>query len=92
MTAAPTMRLVLVEWQDSHANAGWQNIDLTTVEDRALVCHSAGWLMFEGDNVIVIAPHVNQAEPGISLQASGAMTIPTRCVISIRNLEPFDAK
>ena len=79
------MRLVLIEWEDSHGNGEWQEIG-GSIEDRALVCRSVGWLVLDGKRAKVIAPHINQAEPGVESQGCGIMTIPTAAIISITKL------
>jgi len=48
--------LVLIEWQDSHLEAGWQEVDF---EDEALVCRSVGWLVSDGANCKAVAPHLS---------------------------------
>lgn len=84
------MRLVLVEWEDSHADGAWHLLDRPT-EDRALVCRSVGWLLLDGERAKVVAPHLNEAEDGVPLQGCGIMTIPTRAVLRIIELPQHDA-
>jgi hypothetical protein len=83
------MRLVLIEWEDSHADGSWQKID-GEIEDRALVCRSVGWLVLDGEGVKVVAPHINEAEQGVPLQGCGIMTIPTRAVLRVTDLTQHD--
>jgi|ERR1017187_7005920 hypothetical protein len=82
----PDFQLVLIEWEDSHSPAGWQTLD-APFEDRALVCRSVGWLVLDGARAKVLAPHLNNAEPGVLLQGSGIITIPTRAVLRVASLE-----
>lgn len=79
------MRLVLVEWEDSHAAGGWQEIS-GEIADRALLCRSVGWLLLDGEHAKVVAPHLNVPEPDVALQACGTMTIPTRAVLRITDI------
>ena len=79
------MRLVMIEWQDSHGDGAWHEIS-DAIPDRALVCRSVGWLALDGENAKVIAPHVNQGEEGVPLQGCGVMTIPARAVLRILEL------
>lgn len=79
------LRLVLIEWEDSHANGEWQEID-SPLQDRALVCRSVGWLVLDGKRAKVIAPHMNESEPGVVLQGCGIMTIPPAAIISMTGL------
>ena len=78
-------RLVLIEWEDSHSNGAWQEVG-GEIEDRALVCRSVGWLVLDGENAKVVAPHINDQEPGVALQACGVMTIPARSVLAVTEL------
>jgi hypothetical protein len=41
------MRLVLIEWEDSHSDGSWTQLG-GGVEDRALVCRSVGCLVLDG--------------------------------------------
>lgn len=83
------MRLVLIEWEDSHSDGAWQQLG-GEIEDRALVCRSVGWLVLDGEHAKVVAPHVNDQEPGVPLQGCGVMTIPARSVLAITDLNLTD--
>jgi hypothetical protein len=83
------MRLVLVEWEDSHTDGSWQQVG-GEIEDRALVCRSVGWLVLDGERAKVVAPHMSEPEPGVPPQANGVMTIPTSAVLRITNLAQHD--
>lgn len=79
------MRLVLIEWVDSHGNGEWQQID-KPIDDRPLVCRSVGWLVLDGKRAKVIAPHINEPEPGVAGQGCGILTIPTCAVLRVVGL------
>lgn len=83
------MRLVLIEWMDSHVDGGWRHLD-DDVEDRAIVCRSVGWLILDGEQAKVIAPHMNEPEEKVPRQAAGVMTIPARAVLRITGLTQRD--
>jgi hypothetical protein len=83
------IRLVLIEWEDSHVDGAWRQIE-GGISDRALVCRSVGWLLLDGENAKVVAPHLNEPETGVELQACGTMTIPTRAVLRITDLTQHD--
>ena len=80
------MRLVLIEWEDSHADGSWQKIS-GPIEDRAIVCRSVGWLVLDGERAKVVAPHLSEPDSEVPLQANGVMTIPARAVLNIYDLE-----
>ena len=79
------MRLVLIEWEDSHVDGVWHQVS-GEIEDRALLCRSVGWLLLDGVQAKVIAPHLNEAEEGVPLQGCGIMTIPARAVLRVTEL------
>lgn len=54
------MRLVMIEWVDSHTDGGWQKLE-GEFEDRALTCRSVGWLVLDGDAVKIVAPPLERA-------------------------------
>ena len=83
------MRLVLIEWEDSHSDGAWQQLG-GEIEERALVCRSVGWLVLDGERAKVVAPHVNDQEPGVPLQGCGVMTIPARAVLTMTDLNLTD--
>jgi len=67
--------LVMVEWEDSHGDGTWQRVD-GGLEDKVLICRSVGWVVLEGLNVLVIAPHLSLQEKGVPEQGCGVMSIP----------------
>jgi len=83
---SPPFRLVLVEWADScGAIARWQYLDET--EPEYIVCHSVGWLVYDGKDCKRIVPHVGlHTGPDASAQGCGDMTIPTSVIISMTDL------
>jgi hypothetical protein len=84
------MRLVLIEWEDAHGDGVWQDIS-GPIEDRSLVCRSVVWLVLDGANAKVVAPHLNQGEHGVPLQGCGMMTIPASAVLRVYDLTQHDA-
>lgn len=82
-------RLVLIEWQDSHVDSSWCQVG-HGIEDGELVCRSVGWLLLDGENAKVVAPHINQPEDSAPLQGCGVMTIPSRAVLRITDVTPHD--
>ena len=74
------MRLVLVEWLDSHYVPGWHFDDPLTAPK---VCRSVGWLVYEGESAITIAANV--ADEGE--QRSGEWTIPRVAIVRIETIQ-----
>lgn len=73
-------RLVLIEWFDSHYVPGWHT---NAPEEKPLLCRSVGWIIHDGEEAKVIAPHVTDEDPP---QRNGEMTIPVCSIKSIREL------
>jgi len=86
MLTAPPMKLVLVDWVDSHEARGWRSMDKLLEIAHPLPCQSVGWLLSRADGCAVIVPHV--AGDGVHLmrQGCGALTIPTCAIKKVRRL------
>ena len=87
------MRLVQIDWEDSFGcSTDWEPMD--SIKPEVPICHSVGWLLYDGDDCKVIVPHV-APDPGSSSykkgQGCGDMTIPTRAVVSITDLQGVGA-
>ena len=80
-------RAVLVEWRDSHAIAGWQ--ELADIDAAPVRAWSMGWIVAETDDAIVLAPHL--AEEGVPAQGNGMMVIPKGAVISTQEITSSSA-
>ena len=81
------MKLVLIEWLDSHSGRGWQ--DMEKFEDAAqpLYCRSVGWLAVESDDCKVLVPHLAGNQNGnIVAQGCGDLTIPTQAIVKVEVL------
>jgi hypothetical protein len=75
------MKLVLIEWIDSHSNGkGWVNINAFDPENS--VVYSVGWLVHDDEKSKVIMPHISIDTD----ECYGVMTIPTVAVRSITQL------
>ena len=85
------MRLVLVEWLDSHvAIGGWKELDAFCPE--APVVRSVGWLLRDGPKTKVIVPHmIHEQAPFIPLQGCGEMAIPEAAIVSMTELQAPEA-
>lgn len=73
--------LVLVKWLDSHYVAGWHTEE---PDIDPLVCHSVGWLVYDGEESIVVAGHMTDED---TPQRCGEMTIPRAMIKSIAFLD-----
>ena len=74
------MRLVYIEWLDSHHTAGWRSDEAAT---EPVVVRSVGWLVHDGANAKTIAPHMTNETPS---QRCGEMTIPSITIVRLKEL------
>lgn len=77
--------LVLIEWEDSsQPTSAWQFRH--DVRPAVVLIHSVGWLIKDGRRVKALAPNVGGIDRKTAAQVSGVISIPTRCVISIKEI------
>jgi hypothetical protein len=82
----PHCPLVIIRWQDSaQPIPAWRHLSQLPAT-RAIECATVGWLLKDNDDVKVLCQSVGDLDSPQNAQASGIMTIPTRCVISIERL------
>ena len=78
------MKLVLIEWLDSHGSKGWQTLEELELVDEPLKCRSVGWLFYDGADCKVIIPHIaGEKNTNIVHQCRGDLVIPTRAIIEL---------
>ena len=80
----------MIEWEDSRQpSAEWcflSSFDPAT----AVRCTSVGWLVHDGDDIKALAPNMGDIREENSVQVSGVIRIPTRCVLSVIALHEPD--
>ena len=82
----PHCPLVIIRWQDSaQPIPAWKHLSQLPAT-RAIECATVGWLLKDDNDVKVLCQSVGDLDSPQNAQASGIMTIPTRCVISIERL------
>lgn len=79
--------LVMIEWEDSLQPAGaWSY--LSDFEPKpSMRIASVGWLVHDGDDCKVVAPNIGSLDDADNAQMTGAIQIPTRCVVSVQKLK-----
>ena len=82
-TACP---LVIIRWQDSRQACGQWRFLKSLPDQRAVEVASVGWLLKDTDEVKVLCQNIGDLAHPENAQASGIMTIPTRCVLSVERL------
>jgi hypothetical protein len=82
------LKLVLIEWLDSHASRGWQDLKEIQQAAEPLYCRSVGWLIHDDKRVKSIVPHLAGEQNGdILLHGCGNITIPTKSVVKMTILK-----
>lgn len=77
--------LVLIEWEDSaQPIPGWSYLASFEAPGTVL-CASVGWLIRD-DDVKALAPNMGGINDERSVQVSGVIQIPARCVVRVTEL------
>jgi hypothetical protein len=83
--------LVIIRWQDSRQPCGhWRHLSALP-ETSPVEVATVGWLLKNTAEVKVVCQNIGDLDHPDKAQASGIMTIPTRCVLSIEPLTEGDA-
>ena len=83
------MKLVLVEWLDSHAGDGWQSLDAIKQNAETVLCRSVGWLLSESEGCKVIVPHISgEKNEDTRPCGRGDLSIPDKAIVKMHVL-PF---
>lgn len=78
--------LVIIRWVDSRQPCGQWRYLSALPEARPVEVATVGWLVKDTSDVKVVCQSVGDLEHPEKAQASGIMTIPTRCVLSVERL------
>jgi len=82
--------LVIIRWQDSRQPCGHWRFLSALPETSAVEVATVGWLLKNTGDVMVVCQNVGDLAHPEKAQASGIMTIPTRCVLSVEKLTEAD--
>lgn len=89
------MKMVKVTWVDScHMACSWTPLEDVNKTPEPVICYSVGYVAYEDDNSITIAPHLCTQNGGFEdkdVDVSGVMLIPRCSVTSIEDLITYDA-
>ncbi len=81
------MKLVMIEWLDSHSGDGWRKLSEIKEDGESVRCRSVGWLLTEGNGYKVIVPHISGDESvGTSPYGNGDLSIPEAAIVDVREL------
>ena len=90
VTRSKACPLVMIEWEDSaQPIPAWSY--LASFEAPGTIrCVSVGWLIRDDDQMKALAPNMGAIDDENSVQISGVIQIPTRCVLKTTRLsEPL---
>ena len=90
MTVMKNCPLVMIQWEDSRRpDPNW--VHLSDLDPPEVVkCASVGWLVHDDPTVKALAPNMGDLIEGGSVQASGIIRIPARCVVALVELDEPD--
>ena len=79
--------LVMVEWEDSaQPIPNWSY--LASFDPSGTIrCASVGWLIRDDGQMLALAPNMGALDDENSVQVSGVIQIPTRCVLKVVPLD-----
>lgn len=82
------MKLVLIDWIDSHSGNGWQSLDDMKGFAKALHCRSIGWLLVRNKDCTTVVPHIydDSKNKNIKPNGCGELVIPNKCITKMRVL------
>lgn len=81
------MRLVLIEWLDSHSGNGWQSLRDIKQNGDTIRCRSVGWLLSDSGGRKVIVPHISgEQNEGVVPYGCGDLSIPDCAIVKMRTL------
>lgn len=76
----------MIEWEDSaQPIPSWSYLS-SFEHPGTTLCASVGWLIRDDDQVKALAPNLGAINDKNSVQASGVIQIPTRCVVNLTRL------
>jgi hypothetical protein len=78
--------LVIIRWHDSRQPCGQWRFLSALPESKPVEVATVGWLLKDTADVKVVCQNVGDLTNPAHAQASGIMTIPTRCILSIERL------
>lgn len=78
--------LVMVEWEDSAQPIPHWSYLASFEPSGTIRCASVGWLIRD-DDVKALAPNMGAIDDENSVQVSGVIQIPARCVVKVTRLQ-----
>ena len=86
VTRSNACPLVMIEWEDSAQPIPAWRFLADFEAPGIIVCASVGWMIRDDDQVKALAPNMGALNDENSVQVSGVIQIPTRCVLRVTQL------
>lgn len=82
------MKLLLIEWTDSHSHRGspWRTLEEIQGENGVLRCLSVGWAVAESKKAVTLVPHIFGEQDDVEPCGCGELCIPRKAILSIKVL------
>lgn len=80
-------KVVEVLWEDSEHDADWNDLTKVLEDQGSLECRSAGFLIADKEDRIVLATSVSADAEENEEQVSAYITIPKRAILWIKELK-----
>ena len=83
MARRPSTLFDMIEWEDSAQPIPSRRFLTNFETPRIIRCVSVGWMIHDDGSMKVPAPNVSAIDEENSVQVSGMIQIPTRCVLRV---------
>jgi hypothetical protein len=84
------VKLVLIDWVDSHAGSGWLTKDQLQKAAQPCLCRSVGWLFIKNKVCTVVVPHLSSLEDLNGIEhGRGELSIPNKAIVKMTVLREF---
>jgi hypothetical protein len=85
------IKLVHVEWLDSHSTDGWKPFGEMANDATPAACRTVGWLVYENAKAIMLVASVID-QHHVYPAGTGTMTIPRKCIKSMRTIGGYELR
>ena len=86
------MKLVYIEWVDSHSGQGWKSLDRLDEECEPLPIRTVGWLISDKNDCKCVAHSIydERKNERLHIEATGDIVIPKSAIRKFRVLKAPD--
>ena len=78
------LKLVLIEWVDSHSGNDWRRLEEIEANGDPVHCRSVGWLVAEGRGCKTLVPHISgEKNNNVVPYGTGDISIPDAAITKL---------